>query len=299
MTAGIAFIGFGEAAQAIAQGWGKARCAGARVFDLKLDGDRQPDGAGGTAIRAAAGASGLICADRATTLAGARHVLCLVTADQAVAAARQAAAHLAPDTIWYDGNSCAPDSKREAAAIIGAAGGLYVDLAIMAPIHPRLHRTPMLVAGPQEALEFLERMGFDYRWRGPEIGLASAVKMIRSVMVKGMEALCAECFLAAGRAGVLTDVLASLQASDPQTDWAARAGYNLERMMQHGQRRAAEMREVAATVAALGLPPALSGATADWQQRIGDLGLRDRGGDLFARLNTIEEASCLSAISAI
>ena len=293
MTRDIAFIGFGEAARAIAQGWGPARCATVAAYDLKLE------GAGATAITEACAATGVAAMGRADALAGARQVLCLVTADQAVAAARAAAPHLAPGTIWYDGNSCAPDSKRAAAAIIAGAGGVYVDLAIMAPIHPHLHRTPLLVAGPPQALAFLDRMDMEYRWRGFEIGSASAVKMIRSIMVKGIEALCAECFLAADRAGVTADVLASLQASDPGTDWQVRAGYNLERMMQHGQRRAAEMREVAATVAALDLPDDLAHAIAAWQQRIGDLGLRDRAGGLDERLRMIEEEACLSRTSAI
>ena len=68
-------------------------------------------------------------------------------------------------------------------------------------------------------------------------------------------------------------VLASLQASDAGTDWRARASYNLERMMVHGGRRAAEMREVARTVAELGISDRMSRATAEWQQAIGDLGL--------------------------
>ncbi|MFV0383358.1 DUF1932 domain-containing protein [Paracoccus sp. (in: a-proteobacteria)] len=294
MGATIAFIGFGEAGQAIAQGWGPRLCASVAVFDQKTGGPEAE------AIRVACAATGVVCADdRGAALAGARYVLCLVTADQAVAAARQAARHLAPGAIWYDGNSCAPDSKREAAAIIGAAGGVYVDLAVMAPIHPRLHRTPMLVAGPQEATGFLDMMGMDYRWRGPEIGSASAVKMIRSVMIKGIEALTAECFLAAGRAGVLEDVLASLQSSDPQTDWRGRADYNLERMMQHGQRRAAEMREVAATVVALGLPDRMAGATVGWQQHIGDLALRGREGGLEERLAMVEKALCSLETSVI
>lgn len=290
MVADIAFIGFGEAGQAIARGWGRA--AGVAAFDVKTG------SGGGDAIRLACAETGAICApDRAAALAGARHVLCLVTADQAVAAARECAPHLAPGTIWYDGNSCAPDSKRAAAEIIAAAGGTYVDMAIMAPIHPRLHRTPLLIAGPPETLDFPDRMGMDCRYQGPQIGAASSVKMIRSVMVKGIEALTAECFLAARRAGVLDEVLASLQASDPQSDWPVRAGYNLERMMQHGTRRAAEMREVALTVAALGLPDGMARATADWQDRIGQLGLRDCAGGVAARLDMIERATCLSETS--
>lgn len=293
MGAETTFIGFGEAAQAIARGWGRADCAGTKAYDLKLK------GTGGDAIRLAAKTLGVTCTDRVSALTGARQVLCLVTADQAVAAARECAPDLAPGVIWYDGNSCAPDSKREAARIIESVSGHYVDMAIMAPIHPHLHQTPLLVAGLEKALPFLDRMDMNYRYRGPDIGSASAVKMIRSVMVKGIEALCAECFLAAGRAGVLDEVLASLQSSDTGTDWHMQAGYNLERMMQHGQRRAAEMHEVAATISALGLTPALASASADWQQRIGDLGLHDRDGDLTERLNLIEEALCLSETSAI
>lgn len=290
----IAFIGFGEAARAIAQGWGEVECAGMMVYDIKLEG---PDA---KQIRDAATATGLICADtRAAALVQAQYVFCLVTADQAIAAARQAARHLRPGALWFDGNSCAPDSKREAARIVAEAGGSYVDLAIMAPINPRLHKTPMLIAGPDSALSVLDRMGMDYRYRGPEIGSASAVKMIRSVMIKGMEALSAECFMAASRADVLEDVLTSLKASDPQTDWHAKAGYNMERMMEHGLRRAAEMREVAATIEGLGLSADLSSATVKWQQRIGEQRLRDRDGDLNDRLRMIDEALCLSATSAI
>lgn len=178
MAEGIAFIGFGEAARAIAQGWrqtrGPAQWRGASVaaWDIALAGSGAP------AIRRACAVAGVTCADsRAAALAGARRVLCLVTADQAVAAARAAAADLVPGTVWYDGNSCAPDSKRAAAAIIEAAGGTYADLAIMAPIHPQLHRTPLLVAGPRDALPFLDAMGMVYRWQGSDIGAASAVKI--------------------------------------------------------------------------------------------------------------------------
>ncbi|MCS5603139.1 MAG: DUF1932 domain-containing protein [Paracoccus sp.] len=293
MSAEIAFIGFGEAGRAVAKGWRDEGFAGAiAAWDTKLDGAQaQP-------LRDAATDLDVACGPAPVVLARARHVLCLVTADQAVEAARQAAPHLAAASVWYDGNSCAPDSKREAATMIGDAGATYVDMAIMAPIRPRLHRTPLLIAGAETALDFLDRMNMQYRWRGPRIGSASAIKMIRSVMIKGMEALAAECLLSARRAGVLQDVLDSLQASDPATDWAAKAAYNTERMMQHGLRRAAEMREVAKTVEGLGLPADLARATVAWQQRIGDLGLHEREGDLMQRLAMIEEALCLSATSA-
>ena len=135
---------------------------------------------------------------------------CLVTANEAVAAARQCAAFLRPGAFWFNGNSCSPDAKRCAARIIAAAGGRYVDMAILASTHSRLHRTPLLISALQAATAILDACGMQYRRLGDEIGAASTVKMIRPVMIKGMEALTAECMTAAHRAGVVEDVLSSL-----------------------------------------------------------------------------------------
>jgi 3-hydroxyisobutyrate dehydrogenase-like beta-hydroxyacid dehydrogenase len=276
-AATLALVGFGEAGQAFAQGW--ARPGRLAALDLRAG-----------ALQAAAGRLGVACsADPAGALAAAEAVFCLVTADQAVAAAAACAPHLRPGALWLDGNSCAPGSKRRAAAVIEAAGAAYVDLAVMAPVHPRLHRTPGLLAGPHagRALALGRALGMDLAVAGAEVGDASSIKMLRSVMVKGFEALSAECLLAARRAGVEAAVLASLQASDPGWDWAARGAYNLERMLVHGARRAAEMREVAQTLRDLGLPDSLARATADWQDRLAGLSLDPGPDDLAGRADRV------------
>lgn len=287
----IAFIGFGEAAEAFAKGWGQDVAGGQLAWDAKCS-----DPEARYLPQRRADATGVVLAgDRAAALEGAKAVFCLVTADRAVEAAEEAAAHLTPGTLWLDGNSCSPGAKRRSAQIIEAAGGRYVDVAIMAPVYPKMHRTPLLIAGPHAgaALEVLEALGMEAQISGESVGEASAIKMIRSVMIKGMEALMAECLLAARRAGIEGRVLASLRASNPNIDWPVQAAYNLERMMVHGRRRAAEMREVAATLAELGLPNALARATADWQQRIGDLelpaGADDYPGRADAILRTLQE----------
>lgn len=280
----IAFVGFGEAAGAFAEGWGLARCAAVAAYDLKLD-----DAATAAGLRARAGERGVACGPHDRVVGQAAAVFCLVTADQAGAAAAAAAPVIAPGALWLDGNSVAPQTKRRAAERLAAAGADYVDVAIMAPVFPRKHETPMLISGPgaARALPLLDRLGMKARLLDARTGSASAVKMIRSVMIKGMEALFAECLLSARRAGVEGEVLASLAGSNPEIDWPAKAAYNLERMMLHGRRRAAEMREVAATVAALGLPPGLSAAGADWQERIGDLGLEAGEAALLSQLDAI------------
>jgi 3-hydroxyisobutyrate dehydrogenase-like beta-hydroxyacid dehydrogenase len=281
----LAFIGFGEAARAFATDWTGKRSGAMAAYDIKMD-----ETSTRSAMLAACDALGVEPAEGPDgAMRRAAAVFCLVTADQALEAARAAAPHLRSGTLWLDGNSCAPQTKTAAAEVIGAAGGIYVDMAIMAPVHPLRTRVPLLLSGPDlaSALEWLERLGMSARTVGDRVGEASAIKMIRSVMIKGFEALCAECFLAARRAGVEAAVLASLQASDPEVDWQRRGAYNLERMMMHGARRAAEMREVTATVANFGLPAAMSAATADWQDRVAALGLEPGPPDLVARADAI------------
>ena len=265
----IASIGFGEAGQAFAR-------PGIRAYDRK-----------GAAIGDAYGATGVIgCHTPAEALADADAVFSLVTADQALPAARAYAALLAPGALWLDMNSVAPDTKRAAAQAVATAGGRYVDVAVMAPVLPARLAAPLLLAGRHaaEAEAVLRDHGFtNVAIAGPAIGAASSIKMIRSVMVKGLEALTAECALAAERAGVLDPVIASLDASWKPQGWETRIDYNLDRMMAHGLRRAAEMEEVAVTLAALGVDPAMTRGTIERQRTLGGLGLTPPAG-LTAKL---------------
>lgn len=263
----IAIIGFGEAGAAFAGAGLASRCT-VCAYDIKTD-----DPAAREAKRADYDDAGVIGADSAAeALAQADAVLSLVTADQALAAATAYAPRLTAGALWLDMNSVAPDTKRAAAEAIAAAGGRYVDVAVMAPVHPARLAVPLLVSGPDaaDATATLAGLGFARaRAVGDRIGAASSIKMIRSVMVKGLEALTAELILAADAAGVTDEVIASLNASWPGTDWAAKTDYNLDRMMAHGLRRAAEMEEVAKTLDALGTGSAMTRGTIERQRAIG------------------------------
>ena len=254
---GLALIGFGEAGSTFARAgkWGSH----ARAFDI--DEDR----------RSAMAECGVeICEDAAQALDGSHLVLSLVTADSALDAAREAAARIAPGAIWCDMNSIAPETKRAAAEAIEGAGARYVDVAVMAPVDPRALAVPLLLSGgaAQEAMAQLYALGFEHsRIVGEEVGRASAIKMIRSVMVKGLEALSFECAAAADAAGVLDEVLASLDASEARLTWAERIAYNRERMETHGVRRAAEMEEAAQTLLDLGIEPVMTRGTVKLQRQ--------------------------------
>jgi len=277
----IAFLGFGEAAQAFLEGWRTQSGFQARVaaYDIKTDSSDAAVREGKRADYRNAGVSG--AANAREAVAGAQLVFSVVTADQAHAAALEALAGLPAGAVFLDCNSCAPQTKARSAERVEAAGGRYVDVAVMAPVHPWLHRAPLLISGPhaQAAARALKALGMAATIQDGPVGTSSAIKMIRSVMIKGLEALVCECVLSGRKAGVDEVVLASLDETFPGFDWKKRAAYMLERVMTHGVRRAAEMREAALTVDLLGLEGAMSHAAVGWQQRVGELRLSARDGD--------------------
>jgi 3-hydroxyisobutyrate dehydrogenase-like beta-hydroxyacid dehydrogenase len=275
-TPDIVFIGLGEAGQAFA---GQLACP-MRGYDRRQD----------AAKRAEFDANRVEwAASNEAAVAGAPLIVSLVTADQALLAAEETARSIAKGALFCDLNSVAPDTKRAAAQAIEAAGGLYVDVAVMAPVHPQRLKVPMLVSGPhaEAGSAALNALGFNTRIVGAKVGDASAIKMIRSVMVKGIEALSAECALAAHAAGVEAEVLASLDKSWKEQSWTERFDYNLDRMLIHGGRRAAEMEEVVKTLDALGTGSAMTRGTVVRQRAIGLMGIKEPPEGLRAKVDAI------------
>ncbi len=284
----LTFLGFGEAAQAFCDGWGATPPARLRAYDRKTDRPANAEAKRQDYVRYRIDGRDT----SASAVEGADAVISVVTADQALAVARDVAPRLSKGALYLDMNSVAPETKRQGAAAIIAAGGRYVDVAVMAPVRPALLGVPLLLAGPdaEEGHRLLTSLGFGARIVGDTVGPASAIKMIRSIMIKGIEALTAECILSAYAAGVEDEVFASLDASFPGFDWRTRANYNLDRMIVHGQRRAEEMKEAAATAEHLGQTGAMAGATAGWQARIGDLQLAPPN-ELDAKIDVILRAT--------
>jgi 3-hydroxyisobutyrate dehydrogenase len=150
-----------------------------------------------------------------------------------------------------------------------------VEAAVMTSVPPHGIRAPMLLGGPhaEAFLPLAEALGMQAQVFSAEIGRASSVKMCRSVMIKGIEALVTESMLAARHYGVEREVLASLNDLVPHKDWPGLARYMLTRALIHGRRRAEEMREVARTVDEAGFTPLQSAATAERQDWAADRGL--------------------------
>lgn len=288
----IAFIGFGEAGQAFAAGLAAEGATVTAAFDILAGTER------GAPLRAAAAALGVpLAASAAEAAAGAELVFSAVTAAESLDAVLPLAGRLRPGQVLIDINSVRAARKRATAARIRADGAGYVDMAVMAPVHPRRHRTPVLLAGDLGGgtLERLRALGFTGEALGPEPGAATAVKMVRSLFVKGLEALTVQTLAAAAASGCLDRVRDSLAASYPGLGWPDFAAYQAERVSTHGARRAEELREVAATMAGLGFPEgeALAEAIADLQETVARraprgearaAGLAGRIGEIAARL---------------
>jgi 3-hydroxyisobutyrate dehydrogenase-like beta-hydroxyacid dehydrogenase len=289
-TPRVSFLGFGEAGQAIASGLRESGIERIAAWDILFP---QPEGA---RLKAAGEKFGVrLASSAADAVAEADMIISAVTAASSLEAARSVEPYLTGNPYYLDINSVSPGRKQETAKLLGDKAR-YLDVAVVAPIYPKRHRTPLLVAGPhaEAASPLLREMEIELTVVGDSVGSAAAIKMIRSVMIKGIEALTLECFLAASRAGVLDEVTASLKNNYPGLDWATMSEYNLERMASHGERRAAEMEESAATLRELDLDPLMVEATVMRQREMGVIGKND---SVKAALDK-GRAAMLSAISA-
>jgi 3-hydroxyisobutyrate dehydrogenase-like beta-hydroxyacid dehydrogenase len=140
---------------------------------------------------------------------------------------------------------------------------------VMAPVHPQRLRVPMLLGGAEVAsvARKLLAIGMNGNSVSERIGVASAIKMCRSIIIKGLEAITVEAMFTARRYGAETHVLNSLAATYPGMGWdAALPDYLISRVAEHGKRRAAEMREAAEAIAYVGIEPMTALATASRQE---------------------------------
>ncbi len=264
----IGLVGYGEVGRILAEDL-RAR-GGARIgaYDIKLGTAQE-----GPLIAHAARHGVQLAASHEALAAEADLVLCAVTASQTVAVAEAWAPAIQPGTWFLDFNSASPGAKVRAAALIDGAGGRFVEGAVMTSVPPYRIRVPLLLGGPHaEGLKpLLDELGFVARVGSPKLGVASATKMCRSVMIKGLEAMVIESFTTARAYGVEAAVLASLAETFPGVDWERQGAYFFQRVIQHGRRRAEEMREAAQTVREAGLEPWSAAGTAQRQAWMADL----------------------------
>ncbi|WP_316238991.1 NAD(P)-dependent oxidoreductase [Bradyrhizobium sp. SZCCHNR1015] len=279
----VGLIGYGEVGKILAE---DLRKDGVRVsaYDVKLADSR------GDAMRSHAESIGVtLTASHAELAAQADFIVSAVTASQDVAVAEACAPKIKPGAWFLDFNSASPGAKQRAAALIDGAGGRYVEGAVMTSVPPYRIKVPLLLggAGARELAPLLNDLGFAAKPASDKLGVASATKMCRSIMIKGLEAMVIESFTTARAYGVEDAVLASLKETFPGIDWEKQGAYFFQRVIEHGRRRAEEVREVAETVRDIGLTPWSADGTAERQAWVADLAddglFGTRGTKEFAR----------------
>ncbi len=272
----IGLVGYGEVGRILAEDLRARGVAHVLAYDIKLGGtDEAP-------LRAHAAQHDVrLLASHAALAAQSDLIISAVTASQAVPVAEACATALRSGAWFLDLNSASPGAKTKAAGIVAAAGGRYVEGAVMTSISPYRIRVPLLLGGPAAAslVRALNDLGFAGKAGSPKLGVVSATKMCRSVIIKGLEAMVIESFTAARAYGVEREVLASLAETFPGMDWEKQGAYFFQRVIQHGRRRAEEMREVAQTVREAGLEPWSASGTAERQAWVADLAEQGLLGD--------------------
>jgi 3-hydroxyisobutyrate dehydrogenase-like beta-hydroxyacid dehydrogenase len=272
----IGFIGFGEAGFHIARGLRGAGVSRICAYDINA---RAP-GLGEKIQRRADEAELPLLESNAELAEASDILLSTVTANRAAEAAEQTAPFLTPRHIYADLNSVSPALKQSIGRMVESRGARFVEAAIMSPVPRHGAATPMFLGGAhaREFASLLSAYGMKLDVISDQIGAASAVKMCRSVIVKGLEALMVECVLGAFPYGADERVFSTLNESFPGIDWKKLASYMIGRVVEHGERRAREMEEVAATLRSIGVEPIMTEAAARRQDWLAGFGLLEHFG---------------------
>jgi 3-hydroxyisobutyrate dehydrogenase-like beta-hydroxyacid dehydrogenase len=258
----LAFIGFGELGQRFCRDLSRQKNVVLTAYDVVFSNEPTRRALAAKWGVAAATSVGAACAD-------AQIIVSAVTADQVEAVAETAAGFLRPGQLFLDLNSASPATKKRAAAIVEASGADYVEGAVMAAVYGPGIAVSILAGGlaAERAVACLNPLGMNLTTVAQEPGRASAIKLCRSIIIKGLETLMVDCATASKHWGVEDAVYGSLAQTYPSIDWAALADEMGERVATHGVRRAAEMREAADMVRELGRDPQLALAVAEAQAR--------------------------------
>jgi len=280
----IALVGFGEVGGIFGHDFAAAGL-NVTAFDILLN----IKSSRSAMLSKAKSAKVRACNTLEEAIRGAHLVISAVTASSAADVAVSAAPSLNAGQVYLDINSVSPDTKREIARTLGKSPATFVEAAVMAAVAPQRLKVPMLLGGSDAAAaaERLRAIGMNVKPVSDRIGVASAIKMCRSIIIKGLEAITVESMFTARRYGAERQVLESLAATFPSLGWdGALPDYLISRVAEHGKRRAAEMREAAQAVADAGLEPFTALATAqrqDWLvQAIADSALAVPNGKAFS-----------------
>jgi 3-hydroxyisobutyrate dehydrogenase-like beta-hydroxyacid dehydrogenase len=176
--------------------------------------------------------------------------------------------------LYADMNAVSPDSKKRMAQRMEASGVSFVDGGIVGLPAKERGRTWIYLSGPEAAkvASFFTAGPLEVEALGEQVGKASALKMCYAGWSKGSTALIAAIIAAAGEMSVLEELKCAWARGGPVY---SKIEADIVRAAPKAWRWAGEMREIAATLEAAGLPG----------------GFHHAAEDLYNRLKTLKDSS--------
>ena len=272
-TPKLGFIGFGEAAFSISLGLVDKSDKPIKAFDqLQSEPTKSP-----YLIARTKKTGVVLCRSLDELIAESDILISTVTANASLKVATKAGMLLSSKHFYLDLNSVSPKTKMKAAlAIENPRGAQFIEGAVMAAVPPLRNKVPILLSGPSVPA-FIKKMApFDFNFShiGSKFGQAAAIKMFRSIIIKGIESLLQESLLAASEYDAGELVLQSIQDSYSEINWKQLASYLLRRTTIHGKRRVQEMEQVIETLKDLNVEPIMAKAISNRLKKVAKLGLQ-------------------------
>jgi 3-hydroxyisobutyrate dehydrogenase-like beta-hydroxyacid dehydrogenase len=270
----LTFIGFGEGAYNIAKGLRQAGINGMAAYDIQWD---TPEF--GEKIKSRAEEAGVeLCSSLEQAVRCSTFILSATSASAAVSVARKALPYMSTEQVYVDINAASPMDMEEIGKLCNEPGIKFCDAAVMGIIPQHGHKVPLILSGngADEFAAAFRDFGMNIRVLGGNPGGSSAIKMFRSIFMKGLTELLIESFCAADRFGVLPTIVESLNETVCGKSVEDLANSLIPRTLIHAKRRIAEMEDVQKTLHAMGQAYQMSEATAEKLRYIHESGVAEK-----------------------
>ena len=269
----IGFIGFGGAASGLTKGLQEAGLQQVSFFDSLC---QVPEKSG--MIFKHAAETGAVFKTSLEKLVGeAEIIISCVTGSVALPVAEQAALFMQPHHLYVDVNTASPKTMEAAAAAVEASGASFADVAMLGAVPAFLHRVPCLASGngAERFKAVMEPYGMDITCVGTAAGQASAIKMFRSVFMKGILALLMEMLSGTHRYQVDELVLDSIAKTMEKNSFLETARLQMAKGVINAERMSQEMEAVIETYAEMELPSVMASATCEKLRWCSAMNLKD------------------------
>lgn len=269
----IGFVGFGEAAYYISIGLKEQGVSGIIGFDVMYK-----DAERGKLIKKRAAEAGVQLLDSLRQVAENSDVLFVaVPSSNTHDVCIKVSKYLRAGMIYADVTASTPELKQKIWQVIKNKGVLFSDFAMMGPLPLNRHKVPVFASGngTQALIDLMSPFGMIIKKVGEEPGEASAIKLIRSIYMKGVAALMIEMLQASEYYNVSERVISSVADTINSTDFVSTMNRLVTGTAIHSKRRSDELKGSIQMLDEMGLDCSMSKAAKNKHDLITAAGLSE------------------------